>query len=77
LFSILKQNLNEQPKTQNTQNYFHLYVTSKHFFKPNIPIKKKKKKKKPAKHVNKWSQPFYETQFASIAENMERSNGAI
>jgi hypothetical protein len=33
LFSFQNKNINKQLKTQNTQNYFHISVKSKQFFK--------------------------------------------
>jgi hypothetical protein len=43
VFSFQNKNINNQPKTQITQNYFHLYVTSEHFFKQKAPSKKNKR----------------------------------
>ena len=31
-------NINKQPKTKHTQNYFHIYATSKHFLKQKNSI---------------------------------------
>jgi hypothetical protein len=40
LFPFQNKNNNKQPKTPNNQNYFHLYVTSEHFFKQKTLSKK-------------------------------------